>query len=88
MCSFSSLFYVSFLFVCCFHNNYLNLHFSLNALSSTYSQFIQIQLNICVNNTARCFVDILFYNINIYDSITRQLKELKGEESTKQYEGL
>ncbi len=84
----SSLLYVLFLFVCCFYNDYSNLHFSLNALSPTYSQFIWIQLNICVNNTARCFVDILFYNINIYNSMTRQLKELKGEESTEQYRGL
>jgi len=83
-----SLLYVSFLFVCCFHNNYLNLHFSLNTLSPIYSQFIWIQLNICVNNTTRCFVDILFYNINIYDSMTEQLKELKGEENTEQYESL
>ena len=84
----SSLFYVLFLFICCFYNNYSNLHFSLNTLSPTYSQFIQIQLNICVNNTARCFVDILFYNIDTYNSMTRQLKELKNEESTEQYEGL
>ncbi len=83
-----SLLYVLFLFVCCFHNDYLNLHFSLNTLSSTYSQFIWIQLNICVNDTARCFVDILFYNINTYNSMTEQLKELKGEEDTEQYESL
>jgi len=88
MHSFSSLLYVLFLFVCCFHNDYLNLHFSLNTLSPTYSQFIQIQLNICVDNTARCFIDILFYNINVYNSMTKQLKELKGERNTKQYEDL
>ncbi len=83
-----SLPYVSFLFVCRFHNDYSNLHFSLDAPSPTYSQFIRIRLNICVDDTARCFVGILSYNIDAYDSMAGQLKGLKGEGGTEQYGGL
>ncbi len=83
-----SLPYVSSSFVCHFHNDYSNLHSSLDAPSPIYPRFIRIQLNICVNDTARCFVGILSYNIDVYDSMAGQLEGLEGGGGMEQYGGL
>jgi hypothetical protein len=74
--------------VCLLFSQWLfELTLSLNALSPTYSQFIHTIEHLCRQYSKMLrWHSILQYRH--YNSMTRQLKGLKGEESTEQYEGL